>query len=165
MNQKSCPNEQIWQIIDLENLPDGRHRLAEYAHSCQGIGSFATLADWVADDLLEDYECVYVAVCREEIIGFVALLKEFVCLDDEREPWLDFLFVDEAKRKRGIGTALIERVINRAAELSFEYLYIGTQSHKEYYVKNGFSEIERVYEYNGSKNEIPMYLMRRQVSL
>lgn len=77
------------EIINLQERPERKQQFVEYAADCPGIGSFATLADWIRDDLLKDSESVLIAENNGKIIGFAALLDECVCLEnDPGKPWM-----------------------------------------------------------------------------
>mgnify|MGYP003369528763 CR=1 FL=1 len=148
------------EIVDLLIHPELKQRFVEYAIDCPGIGSFATLADWIRDDLLEDSESVLIAVNDGKIIGFVSLLNECVCLDNDfRKPWIDFLFVNEECRNQHVGIKLLDAITRHAAGLGVNEVFLVTQLHKDYYEKQGFSITEETYDYNGGVNNVPMYVM------
>ena len=148
------------EIVDLLIHPEMKQRFVEYAIDCPGIGSFATLADWIRDDLLEDSESVLIAVNDGKIIGFVSLLNECVCLDNDfRKPWIDFLFVNEECRNQHVGIKLLDAITRHAAGLGVNEVFLVTQLHKDYYEKQGFSITEETYDYNGGVNNVPMYVM------
>ena len=148
------------EIVDLLIHPELKQRFVEYAIDCPGIGSFATLADWIRDDLLEDSESVLIAVNDGKIIGFVSLLNECVCLhNDFRKPWIDFLFVNEECRNQHVGIKLLDAITRHAAGLGVNEVFLVTQLHKDYYEKQGFSITEETYDYNGGVNNVPMYVM------
>lgn len=148
------------EIVDLLIHPELKQRFVEYAIDCPGIGSFATLADWIRDDLLEDSESVLIAVNDGKIIGFVSLLNECVCLDNDfRKPWIDFLFVNEECRNQHVGIKLLDAITRHAAGLGVNEVFLVTQLHKDYYEKQGFSITEETYDYNGGVNNVPMHVM------
>ena len=148
------------EIVDLLIHPELKQRFVEYAIDCLGIGSFATLADWIRDDLLEDSESVLIAINDGKIIGFVSLLNECVCLDNDfRKPWIDFLFVNEECRNQHVGIKLLDAITRHAAGLGVNEVFLVTQLHKDYYEKQGFSITEETYDYNGGVNNVPMYVM------
>ena len=148
------------EIVDLLIHPELKQWFVEYAIDCPGIGSFATLADWIRDDLLEDSESVLIAVNDGKIIGFVSLLNECVCLDNDfRKPWIDFLFVNEECRNQHVGIKLLDAITRHAAGLGVNEVFLVTQLHKDYYEKQGFSITEETYDYNRGVNNVPMYVM------
>ena len=55
------------EIINLQIHPELKQQFIEYAIGCPGIDSFATLADWIKDDLLEDSESVLIAINEGKI--------------------------------------------------------------------------------------------------
>ena len=115
-------------------------------------------------DEFEDHEKVFVAISKNEIFGFVALLKECCCIDNEdNTPWLDFLFVDEVYRNRHIGLALIEAVCSYTKQLGYSDIFLCTVSHKEFYEKNGFFIKYTTFNYNNKHNEKPLFVMQKTI--
>ena len=53
-------------------------------------------------------------------------------------PWLASLYVVEGFRRHGIGRALVERVVEDAAELGVPTLYLYTQDAQSYYASLGW---------------------------
>lgn len=125
-------------IIPL-NVSDERYReTAELARTCSFQGSGAYLCSLMLDGSLCEYEKAFAVVVDDSVVGFCTLVKESCC-DSAEEPWLDFLFVDEQYRGRGIARLLIDAVCDYAKSLNFEEIYLCTASHREYYEKVGFS--------------------------
>ena len=65
-------------------------------------------------------------------------------------PWLASVYVTPEHRSRGIGTALVQRVIEEAVGLSVETLYLFTPDREGFYASLGWSVVERT-EYRGQK--------------
>lgn len=152
------------EIINLQIHPELKQQFIKYAIGCPGIDSFATLADWIKDDLLEDSESVLIAINEGKIIGFVSLLDECVCLENDcRKPWIDFLFVNEECRNQHVGVKLMDAITQHAAGLGINEVFLVTQLHKDYYEKQGFSVFEETYDYNGGMNDTPMYVMVKKL--
>jgi GNAT superfamily N-acetyltransferase len=58
-------------------------------------------------------------------------------------PWLAGLYVAPAYRRKGYGTKLIERVVQEAAALKAQALYLYTPNSEQYYCGRGWSVVER----------------------
>ena len=124
-------------IVPLEVADTLYNQTAELARTCSFQGSGAFLCSLMLDGSLCEYEKVFAAVVNDTVIGFCTLVKE-TCCDSDEEPWLDFLFVDEQYRGRGIARLLIDAVCEYAKSLNFEQIYLCTASHKDYYLRVGF---------------------------
>jgi len=111
---------------------------AELARICSFQGSGAYLCSLMLDGSFSEYEKVFAAVEDDSVVGFCTLVKESCCESDD-EPWLDFLFVDERYRSRGIARMLVDTVCDYAKSLGFEQIFLCTASHSGYYEKLGFS--------------------------
>lgn len=153
-----------YDIVDVSRSAEIKAQLIEYSKSCsfQGVGSY--LSELLLYDEFEDHEKVFVAISKNEIFGFVALLKECCCIDNEdNTPWLDFLFVDEVYQNRHIGLALIEAVCSYAKQLGYSDIFLCTVSHKEFYEKNGFFIKYTTFNYNNKHNEKPIFVMQKTI--
>ena len=125
-------------IIPLDASDVRYAETAELARTCSFRGSGAYLCSLMLDDSFSEYEKVFAAVEDDSVVGFCTLVKESCCESDD-EPWLDFLFVDERYRSRGIARMLVDAVCDYAKALSFEQIFLCTASHREFYEKLGFS--------------------------
>ncbi len=114
--------------------------LIKYAKNCsfQSTGEF--LAEILKNNELQENEKVIVAYSNDSIIGFAGLFKESVAENFDGTPYLDFLFVEEGYRNRGIATKLVDKIIEQARE-NYKVLYLVTVSHEAFYKKLGFETI------------------------
>ena len=82
----------------------------------------------------------------KEYSNFINYLKncswESVAESFSGTPYLDHLFVDEAHRKQGIATKLVDKIIELARENN-KVLYLVTVSHELFYKKLGFETIAK----------------------
>jgi N-acetylglutamate synthase-like GNAT family acetyltransferase len=58
-------------------------------------------------------------------------------------PWLAGVFVSPEQRRRGIGSALVQRVIEEATGLGVQRLYLYTPSAQQFYARRGWLLVER----------------------
>ena len=60
-------------------------------------------------------------------------------------PWLAGVFVAPEQRRRGIGEALVERVVQETRALSILQLYLYTAGSGALYLRLGWSVVERTF--------------------
>ncbi|MBQ8842246.1 MAG: GNAT family N-acetyltransferase [Ruminiclostridium sp.] len=153
-----------YNIIDVNTSDSLKEKLIIYSHNCsfQGAGKF--LAELLANNAFEKYEKVFVIETEDEIIGYGAILRECICIDNEiQEPWLDFLFVDEKYRNKHIGFDLIDKICSYAKNLGFSSIYLCTVTHTDYYAKAGFKILYSTNNYNSTINDPPIYVMEKNM--
>ncbi|MCP3477492.1 GNAT family N-acetyltransferase [Bradyrhizobium sp. CCGUVB1N3] len=97
---------------------------------------------------------VLVARCGEALLGSVNLLVHEMTIRPGLSPWMAQLFVPGAERSRGVGRALINASLVRAAELGFPRLYLYTSGTlPAYYAALGWKPIEEL-EYLGKMRTV-----------
>jgi N-acetylglutamate synthase-like GNAT family acetyltransferase len=79
-------------------------------------------------------------------------------MDSHRDlsPWLSSLYVIPIYRSRGVGSALVHRVIKEAEALGVETLYLFTPNWEAFYIRLGWSTVERT-EYRGFEVAIMVF--------
>lgn len=118
--------------------PTKYNELIEFARSCSWNGTGKYFADLLAYNEFDNTEKIFAAIHNNQIIGFAGLVKESCIEDVEYTPWLDFLFVDEAYRNKGVAGMLIKHILHIAKNDNIDNIYLCTASHKEMYMKFGF---------------------------
>ena len=86
---------------------------------------------------------VYVAISNDnELLGVATLIDDDELPGaNEPGPWLAAVFVKSDMRKFGIGSALVQRVIDRAVELNYPTLYLYTEFAENWYRTKGWTKI------------------------
>lgn len=86
---------------------------------------------------------VYAAISQDnELLGVATLIDDDELPDaNEPGPWLAAVFVEPGSRKFGIGSALVQRVVDRATELNYPTLYLYTEFAENWYVTKGWTKI------------------------
>ena len=86
---------------------------------------------------------VYAAISQDnELLGLATLIDDDELPDaNEPGPWLAAVFVKSDMRKFGIGSALVQRVVDRAVELNYPTLYLYTEFAENWYVTKGWTKI------------------------
>lgn len=67
-----------------------------------------------------------IAVYEGEVCGTAALKVESVSTHKHLTPWLAALLVSPAFRRRGIGEQLIAAIEEKARQLGYKHIYVGT---------------------------------------
>jgi GNAT superfamily N-acetyltransferase len=101
-----------------------------------------------------------VALYQERIIGAGSLKLQDLDARPQFTPWLGGLFVVPEHRGRGVGTALVNRLIAEACRLGILRLYLWTPSAAGLYTKLGWLTLEKM-DYCGHEISI----MRRELRL
>ena len=86
---------------------------------------------------------VYAAISKDnELLGLATLIDDDELPDaNEPGPWLAAVFVKSDMRKFGIGSALVQRVVDRAVELNYPTLYLYTEFAENWYITKGWTKI------------------------
>lgn len=85
-----------------------------------------------------------------KVLGSAMLIACDMQTRPELTPWVAGVYVAVEERKRGIGTALVRRVIEEARALGFARIYLFTFDAESYYARMGWAVVERT-EYVGAK--------------
>jgi N-acetylglutamate synthase-like GNAT family acetyltransferase len=86
---------------------------------------------------------VFVSLADDELLGAASLIEHDVSTRPDLSPWLAGVFVAPEKRRRGVGTALVKRVLQEARALRIPRLYLYTTGSGALYFKLGWSVVER----------------------
>jgi GNAT superfamily N-acetyltransferase len=90
----------------------------------------------------------FVALSGGILMGSASLVAHDMETRVDLSPWLASVYVSPAYRSRGVGSALVHRIIKEAQALDVETLYLFTPDRKGFYVRLGWSAVERT-EYRG----------------
>ncbi len=85
----------------------------------------------------------FVAVDDLDVLLGLAILLDDDDLPGSTEPgpWLAAVFVTPSARKAGVGSALVEKVIQRAIELGHEGIYLYTEDMQQWYARRGWKQL------------------------
>jgi GNAT superfamily N-acetyltransferase len=86
---------------------------------------------------------VFVAFSDSTLFGSAMLIAHDMDICMDLTPWLAGVFVAPDYRRRGIGSALVGRVVECAARLGVRRLYLYTPSAAQMYSRLGWSAVER----------------------
>jgi GNAT superfamily N-acetyltransferase len=85
----------------------------------------------------------FVAVGDLDTLLGLAILLDDDNLPDAQEPgpWLAAVFVTPSARKAGVGSALVQKVTQRAIELCHECIYLYTEDMQQWYARKGWQPL------------------------
>lgn len=144
------------QIDYLKNHPEHIDRLASW-HFAQW---HELLPNWtLADARIElashrhgrHLPTTLIALADETLLGSVSLI-----LEDHEElrqysPWLASLYVDVSARGRGVGHALVDRLVAEARALGINPLYLYTEDRVGWYQSMGWTLLHETEFRNGRR--------------
>ena len=108
--------------------------------------SVATLEAMLREGLTQaPMPLTLVATSEQQALGTVTVLAHDVGTERfvPMSPWLAALYVIPAARRRGIGAALIEAALARAAEFAAGSIYLLTTDQEAYYQRRGWRVLTR----------------------
>lgn len=85
-----------------------------------------------------------VALDGARVVGTGSLKLQDLELRPALTPWLGGIFVDKEYRGRGVGTAIIQRLLVEAQRLRLPRVYLWTTSAQALYLKLGWTEMEEL---------------------
>jgi GNAT superfamily N-acetyltransferase len=97
----------------------------------------------------EEIPTVFIALANGALLGSAMLLHHDMDTRMDLTPWLAGVFVAPDHRQRGIGSALVKRVVECAKSLGVKRLYLYTPSAERLYSQLGWSFLERT-NYQGA---------------
>jgi GNAT superfamily N-acetyltransferase len=87
----------------------------------------------------------FVALAGDELMGSASLVEHDMATRPELSPWLSGVFVAPEHRRRGVGAALVERVVLEARVLRTPRLYLYTPGSGALYLRLRWSVVERTF--------------------
>ncbi len=81
------------------------------------------------------------------IAGTGSLLMQDMTINQHMSPWLANIYVHPTQRGRGLGKQMVQHVMEQAAQLGVQTLYLFTEDQQAFYEKLGWQLIQReLYE-------------------
>ncbi len=116
----------------------------------------------LGDSLMRHYEqrdALWVAVERGVVVGFVLIVPD----GTTGVAWIRHLVVDRPQRRRGLGTALLERAVHAIAERGADRVVVAINAKNDpgiqFFLHHRF-EISGYNEAHFGRGDIAMYLSR-----
>ena len=133
----------------LADRPEARETLARWHHDEWGH----LLPDWSVAEASAELAThtgrrvaptTVIALVDGDLAGSASLLLEDMPGTEARSPWLASVFVAPEHRGRGIGAALVDRVVGDARHLGFPELFLFTTEAEGWYSARGWLTRERL---------------------
>ena len=100
-----------------------------------------------------------VAVEGETLLGSASLVENDLSTRMDLSPWLAGVYVPVEHRRRGVGSALVRRIVREAEALGYETLYLFTMDQERLYAGLGWTAFERAV-YNDVGIVLMLYELR-----
>jgi len=84
----------------------------------------------------------FIALDEEKPVGVASLVDSDLETHTHLRPWLANLYVPPSFRKRGIGTNLVNRVVDETRKLGYPTLFLWTPDKEAYYYQRGWRVID-----------------------
>lgn len=85
----------------------------------------------------------FVAREGDELLGSASLVVNDLDIRPELTPWLASVYVTPRARFQGVGTLLVQRVMQEARDLGVPQLYLFTLDQERFYTRLGWQLVER----------------------
>ena len=144
----------IYQIIELNDMPERKGEAAEWFHSKWGVPKDAYLASMDVC-LAGGLDRWYMALIDGKIIGGCGIIENDFHLRPDLTPNLCALFVEEEFRGKKIAGALLDFACADMAARGVDTLYLVTD-HTSFYERYGWEFFTMVKELDG-ESETRMY--------
>ncbi len=95
-----------------------------------------------------------IALDGEECVGTVSLYESDLASRPDLTPWLAALYVREDRRNTGIGSALVERIVEAARRIGIRRLYLHTETAPRYYERKGWRLLFETINDRNEKTEV-----------
>ncbi len=141
--------------VHIENLADHLHHLPTLAawHQAQfGYLNPAVTIEQRTQRLMATAQkgqlpITYVALRDGLLVGSASLLLQTIT-HPHLSPWLSAVYVSTDYRKKGIGSALVQHVVQQATSIGIEKVYLFTPNSESLYAYLEWSVVERA-QYQG----------------
>lgn len=92
----------------------------------------------------------FVAVEDDQVMGSASIVHNDLSSRPDLSPWLASVYVGETYRNRGVGSALVQRIVAEAQKLRVDKLYLITPDRQSFYTRLGWKSMEDVF-YRGEQ--------------
>jgi len=86
---------------------------------------------------------MYIWADGQNVIGSAAIVKHDMETKPELTPWLANVYVHADYRRSGVGTALVNHVVQKACELGYDQLFLYTPHKEDFYLKLGWHTVAK----------------------
>ena len=153
-------------------------------HLAKHMAVIPTLAMWVQEEwghllpdatlgtFISDFEErttpgqipeTFVAIEDDKPLGMASLIEHDMLTRKDLSPWLASVYVPPDSRNQGIGSLLVEAVMQEALAMGLDKLYLFTPDKVRFYLRQGWKVLEHSY-YRGVDVVIMVYETKKTVS-
>ena len=90
----------------------------------------------------------FVAIERDRPVGLARLVEHDMDTRRDLSPWLAYVFVSPPDRRKGIATALCQRVLEHAHAIGFSECFLFTPDRENFYARRGWRVVDRISYWN-----------------
>ncbi|MEN0035580.1 MAG: GNAT family N-acetyltransferase [Cellvibrio sp.] len=134
------------KIINLAQAPEHIPTIAAWHHAQWGyLNPGGTLETRI--EKMQRYlkgaaiPAMYICVDGKQVVGTAALVESDMDSHPELSPWLASVYVNPDYRNRGVGAALVKRIVSEAKALGHSPLYLFTPDREKFYRDLGWQFI------------------------
>ena len=134
------------KIIDLIETKESLEQLAQWHQAeWEHLNPGKTLEDRLEkmQEYLGGKDVPRTFVCKdgETVLGSAAIIESDMETRPELTPWMASVYVYKDFRKRGIGSALVKKIMEYAKSIGVQTLYLYTENQEELYKKLGWERM------------------------
>jgi N-acetylglutamate synthase-like GNAT family acetyltransferase len=85
-----------------------------------------------------------IALSGDELVGSASLAQSDLHDLVSFTPWLSAVYIAPEYRRRGIGSALVQRMVEEAKGLGYRRLYLFTPDKEHFYARLGWTTLEKM---------------------
>jgi GNAT superfamily N-acetyltransferase len=142
-------------IENLEKHPHVIPTLSEWHYAQWGYlhpgDSPANRASWFQKHLAGlSMPATFLALLEYTLLGSASLIEYDMDERKDLAPWLASVYVAPEHRRRGVASALVNRVVEEAGRLGVDTLYLYTPDQESLYARLGWTPFERT-EHRGQR--------------
>ncbi len=135
--------------MNIESLADHLHHLptlAAWHHAQFGYLNAAVTLEQRTQKLKASAQknqlpVTFVALRGGQLLGSASLLPQTIT-HVHLSPWLSSVYVSPDHRKQGVGSALVQHVVQQAASIGIAKVYLFTPNSEALYARLGWSLVE-----------------------
>ena len=101
---------------------------------------------------------MFIALEKDRLLGTAAIVEHDMDSHQELSPWLASVYVDKRYRRQGIGSMLVQHVLQQAANQHIEKIFLFTPDQRAFYQQLGWSFFLQE-QYHGEQVSLMQYAL------
>lgn len=98
----------------------------------------------------------FVALIDGQAVGTASLVTYDMSTRMDLSPWLAAVYVKSDYRRKGLGSQLVQAIMDEAVQLGLERFYLFTPNQVSFYARLGWQVLEET-EYRGEQNTVMVF--------